>query len=412
MRPLPRVETLLFNQPLAVTPEVAEIVASVVLARNEEPNGKAWPEPEASRFTGKPVGFAGTEDAWRMEDGIAIVPIIGELVNRGAWVGASSGLVSYEGLQATLKALENDPAVRGVVLDINSPGGHGAGAMETAAAVRALAAIKPVVALANSMAASAAYAIASGASEIIAQPSASLGSIGVVWLHMDRSAQMERAGVKPTLITAGAFKADGHPFAALPDEARGRIQSQIDQSFALFVDTVARHRGADPQAIRALEAGIFMGEAAVSAGLADTLGTLDTALSRVRARLTPTKPTIGAIMTAETNTPDVNAVRADAAREARETFAIEVSAALAALFPDNARAGAFTEALVEGLSPAAAAKLAQRVPLPEAASPAAAGPVLDKKVPRPNIAPDEAETAATTANVNLWAKHGKISVRN
>ena len=286
MTHLARVASLIFNAPLLVTPDVACTIANALADRwNVDPL-----EPfDASRFVGQP---AGPRDAngemrtmYRAESGIALIGVHGELVNRGAWIGASSGLTSYEGLDAQLAAAERDDAVKGVILDVNSPGGQAAGAMETAARIRALDAKKPVVAFVNGMAASAAYALASGARTIVAAPSAMLGSIGVVWMHVDRSAQAEKAGVKPTLLTAGAFKTDGHPLAPLADDARARIQAQIDKVYDLFVQTVAAHRPLDAAAVRKTEAGVYIGSQAVDAKLADQVGTLDDAFQAVRAAL-------------------------------------------------------------------------------------------------------------------------------
>ena len=286
MTHLARVASLIFNTPLLVTPDVACTVANALAARWDVDPLEPF---DASRFVGQP---AGPRDAngdmrtmYRAENGIALIGVMGELVNRGAWVGASSGLTSYEGIDAQLAAAERDDAVKGVILDVNSPGGQASGAMETAAKIRALDAKKPVVAFVNGMAASAAYALASGARTIIATPSAMLGSIGVVWMHVDRSAQAEKAGVKPTLLTAGAYKTDGHPLAPLAADARQRIQAQIDKVYDLFVQTVAAHRPIDAAAVRATEAGVYIGSQAVEAGLADLTGSLDDAFQAVRAAL-------------------------------------------------------------------------------------------------------------------------------
>ncbi|RWF97659.1 MAG: S49 family peptidase, partial [Mesorhizobium sp.] len=104
-----------------------------------------------------------------------------------------------------------DPAVRSVILDMHSPGGEAVGAFETAALVRDLAARKRTVAVVNGMAASAMYAIASGANEIVTTETGIAGSIGVVLLHADFSRQLDRDGITPTLIHAGAHKVDANP---------------------------------------------------------------------------------------------------------------------------------------------------------------------------------------------------------
>jgi signal peptide peptidase SppA len=275
-----RVASLIFNRPLLAEPGAVEILISSLASRFDvEPTV----DVDASRFVGKP---AGPRDAdgnlrpmYRIQNGVAIVSIIGELVNRGAWIGASSGLVSYEGLGAQLDALEADTSVRGIVLDIDSPGGEASGAQEAAARVRRLAAKKPVVAYINGRAASAAYSIASGATKIVTTPSGMLGSIGVIWLHLDRSEQAAKAGVKPTIFKKGAFKADGNPFGAIPADAAARINATLGTVYDLFVETVAAHRPMSAAAIRATEAGVFMGQKAVNVGLADKVGDLADAIS-------------------------------------------------------------------------------------------------------------------------------------
>ena len=208
--------------------------------------------------------------------GVATIALHGELVNRGSWIDAANGLTSYTFIRNSLDAAAADPKVKGIVLDIDSPGGEASGAMETAAAVRAVAARKPVVAYVDSLAASAAYAIATGALEIVATPSATLGSIGVVWLHLDISQAIKTRGVKPTLLHSGAYKVDGNSMQPLPDDARARIQAQIDQVYGLFLDTVGAHRPRlGREGARATNAGLFLGARAVDAGLADRVGGLD-----------------------------------------------------------------------------------------------------------------------------------------
>lgn len=280
-----RIAAQVFNTPLLVTPDCAVTIASALAERF---GVESLDDVSASRFVGQPDGPRGadgrTEVMWRASDGIALIGLMGELVNRGAWIGASSGLTSYEGFEVQLANAEASPQVRGIVLDLNTPGGQASGAMEAAARVRRAATKKPVVAFVNGQAASAGYAIASGASRIITTPSGILGSIGVVFMHLDRSAQIEKSGVRPTLLTAGAYKADGHPLSALPEDARARIQSRIDAVYGLFVSTVAANRNLSEETVRKTEAGIFMGQEAVDAGLADAVGTLEDAFSYINAQ--------------------------------------------------------------------------------------------------------------------------------
>ena len=292
-----RVASLVFNQPLLVLPETAAMIADFIDRRMSGDalppaivvDGDALPTPAASRFVGRPAGPRAddghTIPMWRLEGQTAIVPVLGELVNRGAWVGASSGLVSYEGLQASLRAAAADERVAAIVLDMNSPGGEARGALETGRLVREISARKPVVAFVNSAAASAAYAIAAGASKIVVTETAIVGSIGVVVMLRDLSAAQEKAGVRTTLIYAGATKVDGHPFAALSDDARARIQGKVDEVYSKFTAFVADMRkGLSAERVRATEAATYMGESAVAAGLADAVGTLESVLADLQPR--------------------------------------------------------------------------------------------------------------------------------
>jgi signal peptide peptidase SppA len=161
-------------------------------------------------------------------------------VSRGAWVGASSGLTSYEGIKAQLDAALADPKVTAIVLDVHSPGGEVIGAFELGDAVRAAAVVKPVVAVANGMMASAAYAISAGATRIVAAPSAVVGSIGVVMMHADYSRRLDKEGITVTLLHAGAHKVDGNPFEPLTDQVKADLQAEINAVYDQFIATVAK----------------------------------------------------------------------------------------------------------------------------------------------------------------------------
>jgi len=279
MHILPRLAARLYKRPLLLLPETAETLAMALGARLSGlgPASKAYLE-------GEEIDLAGLEpaDPYTVTDGVATIPLHGELVNRGAWLTSRSGLTSYDAIRSALRAAAADPRVEKVVLDIDSPGGEASGAMETAEEVRALSRVKPVTAFVNSLAASAAYAVASGAKEIVAMPSATLGSIGVVWLHLDHSGMMAEAGIKPTLLYAGARKIYGNQLAPLDDAARDDIQSDIDAVYDLFTETVGKMRPKLGQAgARATEAGIYRGKQAVAAGLADRIGQSPFAAARI-----------------------------------------------------------------------------------------------------------------------------------
>lgn len=283
MSHLARIADLVLDQPLLITPAKAEVIASVLAGRI------GLSTSELSRFEGTPLvldeqGRAKVRPYQVAEGGIAIISVVGSLVNRGAWVGANSGLTSYEGIQHQLKVAAGAAEVRSIVLDVASPGGEAIGAFETAEMVRNVNATKPVVALVNGMACSAAYAIASGAGEIVTVESGVSGSIGVVTLHFDASGMLAKDGVKATLIYAGSHKVDGNPFGPLPDAVRSDLQARVDSIYSAFTTTVAKGRGGrlTEAKARATEARIFRGQDAVAAGLADRVGTFDQVLAQLR----------------------------------------------------------------------------------------------------------------------------------
>ena len=132
------------------------------------------------------------------------------------------------------------------------------------------------------MACSAGYAIAAAANRIVAAPSAVLGSIGVIALHVDYSRNLDAKGITPTLIHAGAHKADANPYEPLSDGARLEIQREVDHYMGLFVSGVAKHRPKlSERAIRDMEARTYIGSEAVRAGLADAVGTIEDVVSEM-----------------------------------------------------------------------------------------------------------------------------------
>lgn len=204
-------------------------------------------------------------------DGIAVIEIAGTLVHRGAWIGQSSGLTSYEGIAAQLQAALADPAIRGIALDIDSFGGEVAGAFDLADRIRAARRVKPVQAFVADHALSAAYALAAQADRIVLPRTGAVGSIGVVAMHSDMSGALDQKGIAVTLIHAGARKVDANPYQPLPEAVRARIAGELEDLRQLFAETVAEGRGQRLDTGQALgtEAAVFRGEAAVFAGLAD-----------------------------------------------------------------------------------------------------------------------------------------------
>lgn len=277
----------LLNRPLLIDPAKAEVIFAVLEGRLPiSPGAAAEIEqltPEANRFVGTRAREGRGYGLTRMSGGVAIITVTGSLVNRGAWIGASSGLTSYEGIEAQLRDAANDGDVRAILLDIDSPGGEATGMFRLAETIRAVDKIKPVVAFVNDRAASAAYGIAASARQIAISQTSVLGSIGVVMLHLDRSGELASKGIKPTLIYAGAHKVDGNPFGPLSEAVRSDLQTGVMTMYRLFLEAVAAGRGNRLTAdmARATEARVFIGQDAITAGLADRMASLDELLSEL-----------------------------------------------------------------------------------------------------------------------------------
>jgi signal peptide peptidase SppA len=287
------------NRPLMLHPDKLTLIASVLdgrigidsssLAAKDADHVKKS-GPTGSRFVGQfePIDpkspGAGRKPYRTTADGVAIIPVIGSLVNRGSWMDALSGVTSYEKLKFLVATAAADRDVTSILLDMDSPGGEAVGAFEAGDVVAAAARVKEVVAVVNGMAASAAYAIASQATRIVTTQSGISGSIGVVMLHADYSVAIANKGIKPTLIHAGARKVDGNPYQPLTKEVRGELQAEIDRFYDLFVSSVAIGRaGMTEDAIRATEARTYIGTDAVAVGLADAVGNFESILSELSA---------------------------------------------------------------------------------------------------------------------------------
>lgn len=178
-------------------------------------------------------------------------------------------------------ALQSD-AVSSIVIDIDSPGGSVDGVMELADEIFVSREKKPIIAIANTLAASAAYWIGSQASEFVAAPSAGVGSIGVFAAHSDISEQLAILGEKVTLVHAGAHKVEGNPFEPLSDEARAQMQELVDGYYQDFVEAVARGRGINYRDVEARfgQGRIFRADKALSVGMIDAVDTLDGVMSQ------------------------------------------------------------------------------------------------------------------------------------
>jgi signal peptide peptidase SppA len=182
-----------------------------------------------------------------------------------------SGDTSYQGLQTQIAMARQSPRVKGVVFEIDSYGGEGAGAFETADMMAQLSAEKPTLAILTNAAASAGYLLGSAARQIVVPEDGRTGSIGVVSMHADFSKNLEQEGVKVSLISSGAHKVDGNPFSPLASDVRAKIQTRNDAMRDRFAATVGKNRGLrfSKAAALATEAQTYDSGEALALGLVD-----------------------------------------------------------------------------------------------------------------------------------------------
>ncbi|KDA82124.1 peptidase S49 family protein [Escherichia coli 2-011-08_S3_C3] len=188
-------------------------------------------------------------------------------------------MTGYDGIVACLQQAMADSQVRGILLDIDSPGGQAAGAFDCADMIYRLRQQKPVWALCNDTACSAAMLLASACSRRLVTQTSRIGSIGVMMSHVSYAGHLAQAGVDITLIYAGAHKVDGNQFEALPAEVRQDMQQRIDAAHRMFAEKVAMYTGLSVDAVTGTEAAVFEGQSGIEAGLADELINASDAIS-------------------------------------------------------------------------------------------------------------------------------------
>ena len=228
-------------------------------------------------------------DVVRREGTVAILPLRGVIANRMNLMSDISGGTSSEGFGRMFDAAVADAGVKAIVIDVDSPGGVVSGTDELSTKIFGARGSKPIIAHVNPTAASAAYWIATAADEMVLNPSAEVGSIGVMGVHDDISAALEKAGVKRTLMKAGEYKGEMAPFLPLSEEAREHQQQRIDAYHELFVHAVARNRNVSATTVREKfgKGRMVMAADAVSRGMADRIATLEETLSRFGASTAP-----------------------------------------------------------------------------------------------------------------------------
>lgn len=275
---LPHLAQKLFNTPLAIHPQKAEVIVSSLTERlGITQIRSAMMEDDDEYFSRK----ARKDSGYDVLEGIAIIPVYGTLVQKLGTLRPYSGMTGYDGIRRGFLTAVNDPEVKGICLDIDSPGGEVAGCFDLVDLIYAERGKKPIHAILSENAFSAAYAIASVADKIYVPRTGGVGSVGVIVIHCDWSQHIKDDGLKVSIITYGNRKAESNPYVALSDEAKAAIQHDVDEMGRLFVSTVSRNRGLSETVIRNTQAACYLAAEGVQMGLADMVASPDVAFQEL-----------------------------------------------------------------------------------------------------------------------------------
>lgn len=283
----PLIAARLFNTTLMVRPETAFVFADAflqILAGGNVQQAAAAVPPARAAYTSRYASPRFRSKPYAMtEKGIAMLPVYGPLVQRmGELTPDCTEMTSYEWLSAKYDAMQADPEVHGIVMELDSPGGHVAGNFELARRIlNSRGKGKPVYAHANEAAYSAAYSIGAGASRLFTSDTGGVGSIGVMFLHMSYAERDAKLGYKYTALYRGARKNDFNPHEPLTDEARAVADALLDRDYEIFLAHVAAARGIEMDAVRATEAALMDPDIAKAGGFIDGILTFEETLRQL-----------------------------------------------------------------------------------------------------------------------------------
>lgn len=361
-RPYPHLADRLFNTPLLLHPQKLDAIIAGLGQRLLGTEGLQIDAAAISPRAALPAEMfttrkgERTERGYRVNEGVAVISAMGALVHRTRLEADSSLLIGYNDLAADMEDALAQPEVHAIALVLDSPGGEVSGAFELADRIYAARGRKPIVAVADGMAASAAYLAASAADEVVLTTTSYVGSIGVVMRHVDYSRALANEGINVSHIFAGEHKLDGNPYQPLPTSVREHLQADIEGLYQMFVQAVARHRGMDEQAVRDTRAAVYRGVAGVAARLADRIGTADAVIADLSARRARSYPA-GAGMSIQlqgASMGDPQTIQPAAAASAEPSAATVAAPAAASAAAPVASAAAAAAAAPQGLEQARA----------------------------------------------------------
>ncbi len=264
------------GEPWAVTETALQTILDIATRENDSPEAVAARLGRELRNTHTVVE----------RDGVAVIPVVGPLFRYANLFTQISGATSYEILAQDINVALEDPAIKAIVLDIDSPGGEVNGVSELAGMIYQARGRKPIVAYASGDAASGAYWIASAADRIVVSETSALGSIGVVGMYRRKDTQGANGAVEIVSSQSPNKRLDPGT-----EEGRTKLQARIDAMAQVFITTVARNRNISPAAVMDNfgSGDVLIGAASVAVGMADRIGSLERLIAEL-ANPNPPKP--------------------------------------------------------------------------------------------------------------------------
>lgn len=248
------------STPWAMMPERLEAAANVLLrwrlskghSDEDLPRLETGPDDDQTRLAAAARRSSSSTVAGTGRSGgsIALIQVFGTIVQRAGMMTKYCGGTSTQDVRSMLASALRDETIGQVLMEFDTPGGSVADVQELGDDIFRARGQKPIIGLANSLCASAGYWLLSQCSEAYVTPGGQVGSIGVYTVHEDVSKALDAAGVKVTLIQAGKYKTEGHPYGPLDPDAKANTQASVDFYYGAFTRAVARGRGVGVDAVR------------------------------------------------------------------------------------------------------------------------------------------------------------------
>jgi signal peptide peptidase SppA len=279
---------------MLVVPETADqIIADLTRFAEADPAKAADFEAAAREQIALAYGYGDNDNSetrkpFVYQDGIAVIPIHGTLINR---FNSSWGFVTgYNYIRRMMNAALDDDDVTLIAYDVDSPGGEAAGCFELAREMMASRRVKPSIAIVDSVAASGGMALAGAATQMVAIPSARVGSIGVYRMHISVEKALADAGIKITFASAGDHKVDGNPYQDLPQRVLDEWRAEAGKTWDDFIALVAEARDMSEADVRATQARVYRADEALAKGLINAVNTPAEAVAAFVAELADDEP--------------------------------------------------------------------------------------------------------------------------